>query len=81
MAGYTFDYWKGSEYHPGDKYTVTEHHTMEAQWKAADSGGSSSDKSKTVVDTGDSTNVWLFVIILAVSLIGIIVVIVLRRRK
>ena len=31
--GYTFTYWKGSEYQPGDKYTVTEDHTFEAQWK------------------------------------------------
>lgn len=32
--GYTFDYWKGSEYHPDDAYTVTEDHTFIAQWKA-----------------------------------------------
>ncbi len=30
--GYTFDYWKGSEYHPGEKFTVTEDHTFVAQW-------------------------------------------------
>ena len=31
--GYSFDYWKGSEYQPGDQYTVTEAHTFVAQWK------------------------------------------------
>lgn len=34
--GYTFDYWKGSAYQPGDVYTVTEDHTFVAQWKAND---------------------------------------------
>lgn len=32
--GYTFSYWKGSEYQPGDKYTVTEDHTFTAVWTA-----------------------------------------------
>ena len=32
--GYLFTYWKGSEYHPGDKYTVTGDHTFTAQWKS-----------------------------------------------
>lgn len=31
--GYVFDYWQGSEYHPGDSYTVTEDHTFTAVWK------------------------------------------------
>ena len=30
--GYTFEYWKGSEYQPGDHYTVYENHTFTAQW-------------------------------------------------
>ena len=38
--GHTFTYWKGSEYQPGDKYTVTEDHTFEAQWK--ENGGTTS---------------------------------------
>jgi len=32
-SGYKFLYWKGSEYHPNDKYTVTEDHTFVAQWE------------------------------------------------
>ena len=31
--GYKFLYWKGSEYQPGSKYTVTENHTFTAQWQ------------------------------------------------
>ena len=31
--GYTFLYWKGSEYQPGDSYTVTGDHTFVAQWE------------------------------------------------
>lgn len=33
--GYVFDYWQGSEYQPGDQYTVTGDHTFVAQWKPA----------------------------------------------
>ena len=29
---YKFQYWKGSEYQPGDSYMVTEDHTFVAQW-------------------------------------------------
>ena len=32
-SGYTFQYWKGSEYQPGDSYTANEDHTFVAQWK------------------------------------------------
>lgn len=32
-ADHAFQYWKGSKYQPGDKYTVTEDHTFVAQWK------------------------------------------------
>lgn len=32
-GGYDFLYWKGSEHHPGDKYTVEDNHTFTAQWE------------------------------------------------
>ena len=35
--GYKFLYWKGSEYHPGDKYTANEDHTFVAQWEPSPS--------------------------------------------
>ncbi len=31
--GYTFKYWKGSEYQPGDTYTVEGDHTFTAEWE------------------------------------------------
>ncbi len=34
--GYVFLYWKGSEYYPGDEYTVTGNHTFTAQWVKED---------------------------------------------
>ena len=32
-TGYTFLYWQGSRYQPGDSYTVAEDHTFTAVWK------------------------------------------------
>ena len=32
-AGYEFLYWEGSQYNPGDTYTVTEDHTFTARWR------------------------------------------------
>ena len=54
--GYTFDYWKGSEYQPGDKYTVTEDHTLTAQWEK--SGSSAPDTSDT-----NNSGLWIGLII------------------
>ena len=31
--GYLFVSWRGSDYQPGDPYTVTEDHTFTAQWR------------------------------------------------
>ena len=48
--GYTFKYWKGSEYYPGDKYTVEGDHAFTAVWEKNASnggGGSSSGGSAT----------------------------------
>lgn len=38
--GYTFKYWKGSEYKPGDKYTVEGDHTFTAVWEKSTKGSS-----------------------------------------
>ena len=59
--GYTFSYWKGSEYQPGDKYTVTEDHTFTAQWKKAGTSvvtepSGNSDKSDSDSGSGNSGN-------------------------
>ncbi|MBR2836084.1 MAG: hypothetical protein IKE43_10330, partial [Coriobacteriales bacterium] len=33
LSGFTFKYWQGSEYYPGDKYTVEGSHTFTAVWQ------------------------------------------------
>lgn len=56
--GYTFQYWKGSKYYPGDKYTVTGDHTFTAVWQKNASGGSSDNETegtKTTTTTTTST--------------------------
>ena len=55
--GYTFQYWQGSSYQPGDKYTVKEDHTLTAQWK----------KKQTAPDTSDYNNTGLWAGLIAVS--------------
>ena len=38
--GYTFTYWKGSEYRVGDEYTVSEDHELVAQEQRVNRDGS-----------------------------------------
>lgn len=51
--GYRFLYWKGSEYKPGDSYTVKDNHTFLAQWKA-DPKSPKPDEPKKPHDGGKS---------------------------
>ena len=44
--GYTFDYWQGSRYNAGDKYTVKEDHTFTAQWKQDEKDNDKDDEDK-----------------------------------
>ena len=48
--GYTFKYWKGSQYNPGDKYTVDGDHAFTAGWEENSKGGGTDTK-----DTGSSS--------------------------
>lgn len=58
--GYEFDYWKGSEYQPGDSYTVTEDHTFTAQWiKETTTTTTTSGGTKT----GDGNNLAIYILI------------------
>lgn len=41
--GYEFLYWKGSIIHPGDPFTITEDHTLVAQWRKKSSSGRDAD--------------------------------------
>ena len=51
--GYKFDYWKGSKYHPGDKFTVAEDHTLTAVWKKDKGGGNENGNGGNSPATGD----------------------------
>lgn len=46
--GYSFHYWQGSSYRPGDKYTVTGDHTFTAVWIQNSTPASSNVKPKSV---------------------------------
>lgn len=64
--GYTFQYWKGSEYRPGDTYKVVGDHTFTAEWKR----DATPDKGETLPKTGDtffSTGSLLAIALLAVA--------------
>ena len=53
--GYTFVCWKGSEYQPGDKYTVAEDHIFTAEWKKNESG-KIDDKDDSAIDDNDDSD-------------------------
>ena len=53
--GYTFGYWKGSEYQPGDKYTVEGDHTFVAQWKESGGGTPGNPTEQPTNNPGGST--------------------------
>lgn len=66
--GYTFVYWQGSEYQPGDSYIVVEDHTFTAVWEKAnnpddkdsddsdDSGSGGTDPDDSGSDSTDPDN-------------------------
>ena len=87
-SGYTFLYWKGSQYQPGDSYTVTEDHTFTAQWEKdkketernrPDPDDPTDPTPKGTPPTGDSTPVaeWLLMMLLAA---GVLLLLERRRR-
>ena len=81
--GYTFTYWKGSEYRPGDSYTVTEDHTFVAQWeKDGGSGEASNDDpdSSGEVRTGDELHVGVWMAIAFMAALMLTVMLIIRRK-
>jgi len=73
--GYTFRYWKGSEYLPGDRYTVTEDHTFTAQWEKNGRGGGSG------TNTGDGAHPLLWIMLALIAALETAVIMIRRRRK
>ena len=67
--GYTFEYWEGSEYQPGDKYAVKGDHTFTAKWT----------KNKNV-KTGDSSRHILWTLLLVTSFVSVALIVKLRRH-
>ena len=80
--GYNFLYWKGSEYHPGDKYTVEGDHTFTAQWQLVIKDEPKKDettkKDKNTPSTGDEADPMLWMAICMLSLSGVIFI---KKRK
>ena len=95
--GYKFLYWKGSEYQPGDSYTVIEDHTFVAQWESEKTPSTPSTPTTPVVpgtpvahndpntpitaQTGDTRHVTLWFALMAMSLIGITAAAFGKRRR
>ena len=76
--GYTFDYWKGSAYQPGDQYTVTGDHVFVAQWKKVEKEDTTEKeeketkkhKKKKSPKTGDDSNAAMWIVILLAAAAG-----------
>ena len=74
--GYTFLYWEGSQYYPGDKYTVMGDHTLTAKWKANETPAptpASGSKKSTSPATGDALPIVPIVVValVAVACLGV----------
>ena len=83
--GYTFLYWKGSEYQPGDEYTVTEDHVFTAQWEKTvtpsdDDSTTSKKDSSTSAKTGDENDITSLLMLMITS-IALIAAMGYRRRN
>ena len=76
--GYTFLYWKGSNYKPGDKYKVEKDHTFVAQWKKNEIKVSANNNSKTKAKNSPKTGVnsiaFVSVILILISSLGLFVI-------
>lgn len=85
--GYTFLYWEGSEYYPGDKYTVEGNHTFTAVWEKYEEtldpdnpskpGPGRSGHTPKTGDASDISGLLSMMILCIIMLTGIE----LRRRK
>ena len=86
--GYTFSYWKGSKYAPGDSYTVSGDHTFTAVWEAdvaseaddEDADNSSQDESGGRPRTGDR-GFGLYLMLLLSSAAALAVMLAVRVKR
>ena len=83
--GYTFLYWNGSEYQPGDKYTVVEDHVFVAQWAKnpdPDPGKDTPPEEDVppTPKTADTAHSGLWLLALLISVLAFVSVVVFRRK-
>ena len=86
--GYEFSYWKGSEYQPGDLYTVEGDHTLTAVWTAESGAGgdgasdtsSGSGGPNKGADTGDDSELTVMLALFIISAFSFITLLLRRRR-
>ncbi|MCR4722991.1 MAG: Cna B-type domain-containing protein [Eubacteriales bacterium] len=67
--GFRFLYWKGSEYDPGDEYTVTEDHEFVAQWE------------EPAPQTGEENRLLLWILIMAIAYIDLFSVMFIEKKR
>ena len=76
--GYTFLYWKGSNYKPGDKYKVEKDHTFVAEWKKNEIKVSANNNSKTKANNSPKTGVnsiaFVSLTLIIISSLGLFVI-------
>lgn len=72
--GYTFMYWKGSKYQPGDKYLVEGEHTFTAVWEK------NAVIDKTSPNTGDNTMLYVYTLELLMAT-GVMIILNAKRNK
>jgi hypothetical protein len=56
-TGYTFRYWEGSHYQPGDLWTVSGDHTFTAVWKKNDPEEKEDKENTDIASPGNSSGV------------------------
>ena len=88
--GYTFKYWEGSEYYPGDSYTVAEDHTLKAIWKKNknpnpvdpdDPDNPDDTDDNGGVKTGDEQAILPWLTLMLLSLLSLTVMTIVRRTR
>ena len=81
--GYTFEYWEGSKYYPGDQYKVVDNHTFKAKWKPnpTPKGKDTTYNNRYDVPyTKDETNLKFWTILMLLSCIAFITSLGLKKR-
>ena len=73
--GYTFKYWKGSKYQPGDKYLVEGEHTFTAVWEK------NAVSDKTSPKTGDNGMMYVYALGLLAATSGMLILHARRNKK